>query len=236
MKRRKKKKGTPDSPKKDEARSFSNRPFAALAKISSPSPRAPKEPPAPPTPQSSTRAGEPTGDDDLYRRAMADVDELPTDRPRVGREPMAKPLLLNEDEDALVMRQLDELVHGEQPFDFADTDEYIQAAAAGIDRRLVRKLRRGEYALQGHLDLHGCNRIEAREKVALFIRKSYEENKRCVLIVHGRGLGSKDNIPVLKNKLASWLTRGSIGKKVLAFTSALPYDGGTGAVYVLLRG
>ena len=67
-----------------------------------------------------------------------------------------------------------------------------------------------------------------------FIRKSYLESKKCVLIVHGRGLGSKDNIPVIKNKLAAWLTRGSIGKKVLAYTSALPHDGGTGAVYVLL--
>jgi DNA-nicking Smr family endonuclease len=56
-----------------------------------------------------------------------------------------------------------------------------------------------------------------------------------VLIVHGRGLGSKDNIPVLKEKLQAWLTRGAIGRHVLAFTSARPWDGGTGAVYVLLR-
>ena len=71
--------------------------------------------------------------------------------------------------------------------------------------------------------------------VARFIRDCHNNGLRCVLIVHGRGFGSKDNIPVLKNKLASWLTRGAIGKKVLAFTSAKPYDGGTGAVYVLLR-
>jgi DNA-nicking Smr family endonuclease len=56
-----------------------------------------------------------------------------------------------------------------------------------------------------------------------------------VLIVHGRGLGSKDNVPVLKEKLTAWLTRGAIGRHVLAFTSARPWDGGTGAVYVLLR-
>ena len=57
-----------------------------------------------------------------------------------------------------------------------------------------------------------------------------------MLIVHGRDLRSKDNVPVLKEKLAAWLTRGAIGRRVLAFTSARPWDGGAGAVYVLLRG
>ena len=145
-------------------------------------------------------------------------------------------MLLESDEDELVMRHLDELVHGEAAFDFTDTAEYIEACQKGVDKRLLRKLRRGEFSFQAHLDLHGFNRDQARAKVGAFIRKSALESLRCVLIVHGRGLGSKDNIPVLKNKLAAWLTRGAIGKKVLAYTSAQPYDGGTGAVYVLLRG
>ncbi len=234
MKRRKKKKGGQGTPDTGEERTFANRPFAGLDKKSASPGPSPKKRPEKIQEPSSTGAP-PMDDDSFYDRAMADVEELSTDRARVGREPKAKPLLLCEDEEALVMKQLDELVHGVQPFDFADTDEFIQAAVAGFDRRVLRKLRRGEYAIQGHIDLHGCNRAEAREQVAAFIRRSYEENKRCVLIVHGRGLGSKDNIPVLKNKLANWLTRGSIGKKVLAFTSARPYDGGTGAVYVLLR-
>jgi DNA-nicking Smr family endonuclease len=134
------------------------------------------------------------------------------------------------------MRRLDDLVHGEIPFDFTGTAEHIEAHVAGLDRRLVRKLRRGEYAVQAHLDLHGMNRTEARDAVAGFVRKCHREDKRCVLIVHGRGFGSKEGIPVLKNKLAAWLTRGAIGRKVLAYASARPYDGGVGAVYVLLRG
>ena len=100
----------------------------------------------------------------------------------------------------------------------------------------VKKLRRGELSIQAHLDLHGFRREEARQRVAEFISRSHVEGKRCVLIIHGRGLGSRDNIPVLKEKLTSWLTRGAIGKHVLAFTSARPWDGGVGAVYVLLRG
>ncbi|MBN2343351.1 MAG: Smr/MutS family protein [Deltaproteobacteria bacterium] len=139
------------------------------------------------------------------------------------------------DDSELVMRELDELVHGRGHFDIADTDEYIEASINGLDKRIVKKLRKGEYSIQAHLDLHGMTRDEARMEVAAFITKSYKANKKCVLIVHGRGLGSRDNIPILKEKLRAWLTRGAMGKKVLAYTSARPFDGGTGAVYVLLR-
>ncbi len=135
----------------------------------------------------------------------------------------------------LVMRHLDELVHGKGQFDIADTDEYIEASVNGLDRRIVKKLRKGEFSVQSHLDLHGMTRDKARVEVAAFIERSYRTGKKCVLIVHGRGLGSENHIPVLKEKLRAWLTRGAIGKKVLAYTSARPFDGGTGAVYVLLR-
>lgn len=139
------------------------------------------------------------------------------------------------DDEELVMRHLDELVHGKGHFDIADTDEYIEASVSGLDRRIVRKLRRGEFSIQAHLDLHGMTRDEARSEVAVFIERAYKSGKKCVLIVHGRGLGSDNHIPVLKEKLRAWLTRGAMGKKVLAYTSARPFDGGTGAVYVLLR-
>jgi DNA-nicking Smr family endonuclease len=151
---------------------------------------------------------------------------------RVGPKP--GPVL--PDDSALVMQELDDLVSGVSPFDFADTEEFIEASVRGLDRRILRQLRRGEYSVQAHLDLHGMRREEARARVATFVERAHTEGKKCVLIVHGRGLGSKDNIPVLKEKLTAWLTRGAIGKRVLAFTSARPYDGGTGAVYVLLRG
>lgn len=174
-------------------------------------------------------------DEALLESAMLGVNPMEDAHKLVEHSPRPKPSLVEEDEDRLVMRKLDELVHGETPFDFADTDEYIEAHVSDLDRRIVRELKRGEYSIQAHLDLHGYNKEQARAVVADFIEKSQHRGKRCVLIVHGRGHGSKDNIPVLKNKLASWLTRGAIGRKVLAFTSAKPYDGGTGAVYVLLR-
>jgi DNA-nicking Smr family endonuclease len=75
----------------------------------------------------------------------------------------------------------------------------------------------------------------ARVEVERFVMGASAAGHRGVLIVHGRGHGSKDNVPVLKERLKSWLARGRIGRSILAFTSARPADGGTGALYVLLR-
>ena len=97
-------------------------------------------------------------------------------------------------------------------------------------------LRRGDYAVQGHLDLHGMTSADAKDAVDRFLNESRRVGKRCVLIVHGRGLNAKDQIPVLKERLRVWLQqRGRIGRSVLAFATARPHDGGAGAVYVLLR-
>ena len=209
---------------------FNNRPFAGLKLPAAPE----AEPPAP-------APVELTAEDDLDddARAMAELargtEPLSEERALAEKRAVARPPIAEADDAELVMRELDDLVHGTVPFDFAGTDEYIEASVQGLDRRLVRRLKRGEFSVQAHLDLHGYNRHEARQLVARFVDKALAEGKRCVLIVHGRGLGSKDNIPVLKQKLAAWLTRGAIGRKVLAYTSARPYDGGAGAVYVLLR-
>ena len=85
------------------------------------------------------------------------------------------------------------------------------------------------------IDLHGMSAAAARIEVERFVLRSLASGHRVVLIVHGRGLNSKDNVPVLKERLKSWLARGRIGRSTLAFTSARPADGGTGALYVLLR-
>jgi DNA-nicking Smr family endonuclease len=76
---------------------------------------------------------------------------------------------------------------------------------------------------------------EARPAVEAFLTHAYQDGKRCVLIIHGRGHNSKDQIPVLKSRLASWLARGQRARLILAFVSARPCDGGAGALYVLLR-
>ena len=128
--------------------------------------------------------------------------------------------------------------HGElaqSPFRSSDSDEHIEFLAPGIDRKLLRRLRRGDYAVESKVDLHGMNREAARAAVERLVEGSRTAGKRCVLIVHGRGLHSKDEIPILKDKVKGWLERGRIARAVLAFASARSCDGGTGALYVLLR-
>lgn len=213
---------------------FVNKPFAKLAGVSPPKPPRVPEPVA--VKPAEPEAPPPANDDEAFAALAAGTVPIKGVVPLAPKKVGARPVPPPPDDSALVMRELDELVHGEKPFDFADTDEYVEASVRGFDRRVLRQLRRGDLALQGHLDLHGMRREEARQKVAEFVVKAHAEGKRCVLIVHGRGLGSKDNIPVLKEKLTAWLTRGAIGRHVLAFTSARPWDGGTGAVYVLLKG
>lgn len=168
-----------------------------------------------------------------FRRAMAGVQPLP-ERARVGAERDRDPPPVV-DEDAEATAQLADLVAGTGPFDISDTVEYVEGVAQGVDRRLLRRLRRGDFALQGHCDLHGLSREEAREAVERFVTRSRAEGKRCVLVIHGRGLNSKDQEPVLKPALVGWLSRGRVGRLVLAFATARPPDGGAGAVYVLLR-
>lgn len=139
------------------------------------------------------------------------------------------------DEAGEVVAHLAELVAGEATFDLVDSDEYVEGALGSLDPRVLQRLRGGEYARQAHLDLHRMDRDQARAAVERFVADARHRRLRCVLIVHGRGLHSKDNLPVLKHSLQTWLTRGRLARHVLAFTSARPHDGGAGAVYVLLR-
>jgi DNA-nicking Smr family endonuclease len=131
--------------------------------------------------------------------------------------------------------QLMDLVAGDGEFELSYSDEYVEGAVVGISPQVIKKLRNGELSYQDYVDLHGFKRDEAREVVTRFVRQSFAGKLRCVLIVSGRGLNSKDKEPVLKQGLVRWLTRAPLKRLVLAFASARPYDGGAGAFYVLLR-
>jgi DNA-nicking Smr family endonuclease len=113
-----------------------------------------------------------------------------------------------------------------------DTDENLSFRRPGIGTDVVRKLRKGEWALQGQVDLHNLRSDEAREALGQFIRESYKHGLRCVRVVHGKGLGSLGKVPVLKNKVHSWLIQKN---QVLAFVQATPAQGGAGALVVLLQ-
>ncbi|HPQ94316.1 MAG TPA: Smr/MutS family protein [Thiolinea sp.] len=103
---------------------------------------------------------------------------------------------------------------------------------AGIQHRVFNKLRRGEYRVAAELDLHGLSAREARGYLAEFLVTIYPLKGECVRIIHGKGNRSSHKGPVLKVKINNWLRQHD---RVQAFHSARPVDGGTGAVYVLLR-
>jgi DNA-nicking Smr family endonuclease len=173
----------------------------------------------------------------FFLDAMAGVTPMPDDK---RKSPHAssfrnKPVHPPADESRQVMEQLQGLVRGSIELDITFSDEYIEGAVQGFSRKLMKRLKRGELPVQGYIDLHGLTRQEAETEVTNFLLESFKNGLRCVLIVHGRGLNSPENLPVLKEGLPQWLNRGRVRKVVLAFATARPYDGGTGATYVFLR-
>jgi DNA-nicking Smr family endonuclease len=192
-------------------------------------------PAAHPASAPSTPIAEPPEDDErLLREALADVKPLGSGRAaRMTPTPAFKREIVSE--DAEVLAELSDLVSGQGAFSLTETDEYVEGARVGLDPRLVSQLRRGEFSIQAHLDLHGMTQPDAREALTAFIVESVRKGRRAVLVVHGRGLRSPGGQAVLKHAAAQWLSHGVAGGYVLAFATARPSDGGAGAVYVLLR-
>jgi DNA-nicking Smr family endonuclease len=114
--------------------------------------------------------------------------------------------------------------------EFAEPDEDF--AAPGVDRREIRKLKRGDSPAQDRQDLHGMTVAEACASVGRFLDSSRHSRHRCVCIVHGRGLHSEGNVSVVKARVRAYL---KTHRSVLAFADAPKSEGGSGAVYVLLR-
>ncbi len=183
---------------------------------------------------------EPVSKDDegeIFLRHMSDVIPLPQlQRERIPPPtPAQKPAKFLAREEEEVYAHLMGLVCGEVKFELSFSDEYTDGAVVGLSPEVLRKLKTGEFSYQDHVDLHGCKREEAREVVIQFIQECFGRGLRCVLIVSGRGLNSRDKIPVLKQGLVRWLTQSPLRRLILAFASARSCDGGAGAFYVLLR-
>ncbi|MEZ0344733.1 MAG: Smr/MutS family protein [Caldimicrobium sp.] len=113
------------------------------------------------------------------------------------------------------------------------TSEYMEGKKRGVPSEILWKLRNGGFSVQASLNLRGYLVEEAKLLFEDFIRSAINKGLTCVLIIHGRGLSSKEK-PVLKEKVREWLERGPYRKYILAYASARPCDGGPGATYVLL--
>ena len=167
-------------------------------------------------------------DDDLFRREVADVKPLRSGK-KVTGTPKPPPIArFSRADREQVLRESIADDRGAE----LETGEELNYARPGVREQTFRKLRRGLYSIEAEIDLHGLNADQAREALKAFIAESIDDGLRCVRVIHGKGLRSGKSGPVLKPKLNLWLRRWN---QVVAFATARPVDGGTGAVYVLLR-
>jgi DNA-nicking Smr family endonuclease len=203
----------------------------------------PEPPPEDPSPLPGDRPE--AGEEDriseetrAFLEAVSDVRPLSGRAKRTARVEAASPRPTHPapDETREAVEHLHRLVRGSVEMDISFTDEYMEGMVKGVSRKVMRRLKQGRYPIQDHVDLHGLTRAEARTRLRDFLQACHKRGLRCVLVVHGRGLNSPWNLPVLKEQLPAWFSSGSVRKIVLAFATARPYDGGAGAVYVLLRG
>ena len=173
----------------------------------------------------------PLSDDErrLFRESVADAKPLKVKKKAAAKR--AKPLPRARFSDAERRAVLEESLK----LDLADGEpssgEELWYAKPGVQHALMRKLRRGQFSARAELDLHGLRSQDARAVVMGFLLEAQARNYRCVRIIHGKGLGSGPRGPIIKQKLGGWLRQ---RKDVLAFCSARPVDGGSGAIYVLL--
>jgi DNA-nicking Smr family endonuclease len=186
------------------------------------SPRSPKDAPT----------GDTGEDTRLFREAVRDVKPLGrraqvADPPSRARRPRPAARFTRADRLAVLEESLRE--------EFIDPalagGEELVFHRAGVQPAVLRKLRRGDYRVQGEIDLHGLTVAEAKQALREFLAEALVRQWRCVRIIHGKGLRSGHRGPVLKGMVSAMLRK--LGP-VLAYVSARQVDGGTGAVYVLL--
>ena len=170
-------------------------------------------------------------DAELFRRNIGDVTPLPPSDKAASSTPLPLSIPRHHmaDEEAALRESLSDEFNVDT---LLDTDEQLSYARPGIGPDTLRKLRRGHWVIQIQLDLHGMRRDEARDALGEFLRNAVKRGMRCVRIVHGKGLGSINKEPVLKNKVRNWLVQ---KEEVIAFCQARAAEGGSGALVVLLK-
>ena len=169
---------------------------------------------------------------DAIARTVGPVTPLPPHgrRPGPHARPAPEPRQCQLDEQAALKEALSDEVDVES---LLLTDDHLSFRRPGVGADVVTRLRRGHWAIQGEIDLHGLRRDEARDALAAFVRNAGQRGQRCLRVVHGKGHGSPGKQPVLKGKVQRWLGQSA---EVIAFTQASAPQGGAGALIVLLAG
>ena len=164
----------------------------------------------------------------LFRDAVGDAKPLPDAGRITPPRPRTRPLPRQRQSRD---RPAHDLLSDYLPQEIETSDE-LTFLRPGVSPQALRRLRRGHWPIKDELDLHGLSRDQAREQLVAFLTHCQQHDSRCVRIIHGKGLGSKNHEPVLKQLVKSWLMQ---REDVLAFVPARPAEGGSGAVIVLLK-
>lgn len=201
---------------------------------------APKSPAAPPprapAPRSEVIAPVDPDTFALYMAGVRPMDEkgktrIPATASRSERAPQP---VQAADPDAPARERMRALVAEGIRFESLDDGGRIDARRVDVDPRELRRLRRGQFAIDGRLDLHGLSLEDARKAVEAFVRKRSAEGDKVVSIIHGKGQHSPRQQGVLRGEIGAWLSQGRAARHVLAFATAPDEDGGEGALLVLL--
>ncbi|WP_347987203.1 Smr/MutS family protein [Methylomonas sp. AM2-LC] len=167
-------------------------------------------------------------EENLFRTAIGKVRSIDTNTVILKPDKQPRPIPIFKP-----LEQVDPLQNSiEDNLETLYQEDKIAFIAPGLQKSVLKKLRKGFYGLDADIDLHGLTSREAFKQLVDFLHDCVEEGCRCVHIVHGKGYHSPENQPVLKNDINYWLRQ---HKDVLAFCSAPSRAGGSGAVFVLLR-
>jgi DNA-nicking Smr family endonuclease len=178
---------------------------------------------------SSKSSGISEEDSALFRETVGKIKPLEQDSIVHNKaKPSSSPVRSNED-DRPAMQSL---IDSEYDQNLLERGDELLFSRPGIQKQTLRKLRRGQLNIEEELDLHGLTVELARTALYDFLADCHEHSLRCVRIIHGKGIGSENKQPIIKNKVNNWLRQRD---DVLAFCSAQRTDGGTGAIYCLLK-
>jgi len=168
-------------------------------------------------------------DDDaaLFRDAIGDVRRL-EDTPLPPRKAPPKPRARMAERDELDARS--EFQRGMETLELHAAGDVLSHRREVMPSRVFQRLKRGQFSAQDELDLHGATALQAESLLRQFLAEAHQHDHGCVRIIHGKG-GRSDAAPVIKNVVDRILRQRA---DVLAFHSAPPAQGGTGAVLVLL--
>lgn len=187
-----------------------------------------------------------TDDTQSFARLMGGVAQLPaTGKHRVpvqgpdpGRDYRDRKLesfrTKEEEETEQAHEQLRSLAMGGVRFETSDDGSHVEGRRIDVNPNLLRRLRRGQFPVDGRLDLHGLTLEEAREALVAFLARMRQQGETAVLVVHGKGQHSPRGMGILRGEISAWLSQGAAAQHTAAFATAQKDDGGEGATYVLL--